>query len=139
MDRTEPGVLFVCVRNSGKSQLAAALMRHRAGTSVRVYSAGTEPGQELNPESVASLAEWGIPVPAEHPKPISPELLRTVDLIVVLGRAAVVEPKPGIPIRTWDTPEPSEHGIGGIARMRLIRDDIDARVRGLLNELRAQD
>ena len=71
----------------------------------------------------------------ETPRPIDPELLRTVDLVVTLGREAVVEVPPDVELRNWDTDEPSERGIDGIDRMRLVRDDIDARVQALLAEL----
>ena len=130
-----PSVLFVCVRNGGKSQMAAGLMRHAAGDRVAVHSAGTNPGSKINTLSAEVLAEVGADMSGETPRPIDPELLRTVDLIVTLGREAVVEVPPGVELRIWDTDEPSERGIDGIERMRLVRDDIDARIRALLAEL----
>ncbi len=128
-------VLFVCVKNGGKSQMAAGLMRHLAGDRVRAFSAGTRPGAALNELSVASLEELGIDLAGESPKPIDLELLRTVDLVVTLGREAQVEPVPGVRIINWDTDEPSERGIDGIERMRLVRDDIRDHVQHLLSEL----
>jgi arsenate-mycothiol transferase len=89
-DRT-PSVLFVCVKNGGKSQMAAGLMRELAGKSVEVHSAGTRPGTEVNKLSAESLAELGIDISAETPKPVDPELVRAVDIVVTLGREAHVE------------------------------------------------
>jgi arsenate-mycothiol transferase len=133
-DRT-PSVLFVCVKNGGKSQMAAGLMRKLAGHSVDVHSAGTRPGTEVNKLSAESLAELGIDISAETPKPVDPELVRAVDIVVTLGREAHVEPVAGTRFENWDTDEPSERGIEGIQRMRLIRDDIERRMRRLLGEL----
>ena len=130
-----PSVLFVCVRNGGKSQMAAGLMRRAAGDRVGVHSAGTHPGSTINALSAGVLAEVGADMSGETPRPIDPELLATVDLVVTLGREAVVEVPPDVQLRNWDTDEPSERGIDGIDRMRLIRDDIDARVQALLTEL----
>ncbi|MTE13759.1 arsenate-mycothiol transferase ArsC [Nocardia aurantiaca] len=130
-----PSVLFVCVKNSGKSQMAAALMRHRAGDGLRVYSAGTHPGQTLNALSVQTLTEVGVDVGDEYPKPIDPALAAGVDAIVVIGRQARLDPPPGPRMLVWDTDEPSERGIDGIERMRLIRDDLTARVGTLCLEL----
>ena len=130
-----PSVLFVCVRNGGKSQMAAGLMRQAGGDRVEVHSAGTNPGTSINALSAQGLAEVGADMSGQTPRPIDPELLRRVDLVVTLGREAVVDVPPGTELRNWDTDEPSECGIEGIERMRLVRDDIDARVRGLLAEL----
>ena len=130
-----PSVLFVCVRNGGKSQMAAGLMRRAAGARVAVHSAGTNPGSKINALSAEVLAEVGADMSGETPRSIDPELLRTVDLVVTLGREAVVQVPSDVELRNWDTDEPSERGIDGIERMRLVRDDIDARVRALLAEL----
>ncbi|MBF6341161.1 low molecular weight phosphatase family protein [Nocardia abscessus] len=128
-------MLFVCVKNGGESQMAAGLMRHAAEGRIEVYSAGTAPGNSLNALSVQSLLEVGVDIREETPKPIDPRLLRAVDLVVTLGREAHVDPVDGVPIVNWDTDEPSERGIDGLERMRLIRDDIDTRVQHLLTEL----
>ncbi|WP_296136867.1 low molecular weight phosphatase family protein [uncultured Tessaracoccus sp.] len=134
-----PAVLFICVRNGGKSQMAAALARLHAGDDVEIHSAGTVPGEHLNEESRASIEAVGATFDGEHPKPVDPDLLRRADRVVVLGTAARVEPVEGMraPIEVWDTDEPSLRGITGRARMDLVRDDIDARVRQLLAELGA--
>lgn len=131
----KPGVLFVCVKNGGKSQMAGGLMRHHAGDTVTVYTAGTKPGTTLNAQSVQSLAELGIDISDEHTKPITGDMLSNVKLIITLGKEAVVDPIPGIEIRNWDTDEPSERGIKGMDRMRLVRDDIQARIQRLAAEL----
>ena len=132
-----PSVLFVCVKNGGKSQMAAALMEARAAGSVEVHSAGTRPGTSINALSAEVVAEVGADMSGGHAKPMDPELLSRVDRVVVLGEEAVVDPVPGMAgtITTWRTDEPSERGIGGVERMRLVRDDIDHRVQELLAEL----
>jgi arsenate-mycothiol transferase len=130
-----PSVLFVCVKNGGKSQMAAGLMRKIAGNSVEAYSAGTKPGNAINVLSADSLAEVGIDIRTETPKPIDPELIRDVDMVVTLGREAHVEPVAETRFENWDTDEPSERGIDGIERMRLVRDDIAARVADLHSRL----
>jgi arsenate-mycothiol transferase len=129
-----PSVLFVCVGNGGKSQMAPGLMRKAAGDRVEVHSAGTNPGTSINTLSAEALAEVGADRSGETPEPINPELLRRVDLVVTLGREAQVEGDEGVGLRNWDTDEPSERGIEGIERMRLVRDDIDSRVYELLDE-----
>ncbi|MHA7270253.1 arsenate-mycothiol transferase ArsC [Arthrobacter sp. HLT1-20] len=133
---SKPGVLFVCVKNGGKSQMAGGLMRHLAGEAVTIYTAGTRPGASLNSQSVESLAELGIDISAERTKAISADMLANVDLIITLGSEAVVEAVPGLEIRNWDTDEPSLRGIEGMERMRLVRDDINSRVEDLVAELR---
>ena len=135
-----PSVLFVCVKNGGKSQMAAALLEARAAGAVEVHSAGTRPGAALNALSADAVAEVGADMSAGFTKPIDPALLARMDRVVVLGEEAVVEPVPGMTgtISTWVTDEPSERGIEGAERMRLVRDDIDRRVQELLAELMAQ-
>ena len=135
---SRPSVLFVCVKNGGKSQMAAGLMRKAAGDAVEVHSAGTKPGNQVNALSAESLVEIGVDISGETPKAIDPDLLARVDLVVTLGREAVVQVPDGTPLVTWDTDEPSERGIDGIERMRLVRDDIAARVDALAAELTAE-
>jgi arsenate-mycothiol transferase len=121
-ERTKPSVLFVCVKNGGKSQMAAAMMRQATGDTVDVYSA-------------ASLLEVGLDISDEKPKAIDPDVLGRVDRIITLGRDAKVDPVPGAQLEKWETDEPSDRGIDGIERMRLVRDDIAIRVRALAAEL----
>jgi arsenate-mycothiol transferase len=129
-----PSVLFVCQKNGGKSQMAAALMRAAAGDAVEVASAGTKPGAALNAQSVQSLTELGISVGDEHPKAITASMVAGADIVVILGSEAQVDEVAGTRFETWITDEPSERGIEGMERMRLVRDDIRARV----DELRAR-
>ena len=123
-----PSVLFVCVKNSGKSQMAAGLMRKIAGDSVHVYSAGTKPGRR-HQRTLRRVARRSR---SRHQRRDAqahrPQLVRDVDVVVTLGREAHVEPLAGTRFENWDTDEPSERGIDGIERMRLVRDDIAARV-----------
>jgi arsenate-mycothiol transferase len=133
-----PSVLFVCVKNSGKSQMAAGLMRKMSGDSVHVYSAGTKPGDGINALSAESLAEVGVDISDETPKSIDAQLIRDVDFVITLGREAHVETVPGPTFENWETDEPSERGIDGIERMRLVRDDIAKRVADLLTRIQAQ-
>ena len=132
-----PSVLFVCVKNAGKSQMAAALMRQLARDSVIVHSAGTRAGERVNALSARVLAEVGIDISGEAPSQLDAGMLGDVDVVVTLGREARVEPVAGPRFETWDTVEPSERGIDGIERMRLIRDDIAQRVRVLAADLGA--
>lgn len=126
-----PKVLFVCVKNAGKSQMAAGLMEQLAGDTVDVSSAGTRPGTALNALSVQSLTEVGVDLAGEHPKALTDEMVRAADVVVILGSQAHVDPVPGTRFERWITDEPSERGIDGIERMRLVRDDITMRVRTL--------
>ena len=134
---TTPSVLFICVGNGGKSQMAAALAEKHAGDQLAIHSAGTKPGSKLNVQSVKSIAEVGADMSKGHPKGIDPQLLREVDRVVILGTDAELQ----LPddargtLERWVTDEPSARGIEGAERMRLVRDDIDARVRALIDEL----
>ncbi|MBT1191205.1 arsenate-mycothiol transferase ArsC [Rhodococcoides kroppenstedtii] len=131
-----PSVLFVCVKNGGKSQMAAGLMRKAAGDDVEVHSAGTAPGNAVNALSAETLLEVGVDLTGEHPKPIDPDLLARMDYVITLGTEATVDPVEGPIYLTWHTDEPSARGIEGIERMRLVRDDIAARVDELAARLR---
>jgi arsenate-mycothiol transferase len=130
-----PSVLFVCVKNGGKSQMAAGLMRHAAGDTITVTSAGTQPGTAVNALSAAALAELGVDITTETPQVVTEAMVRAADLVVTLGRDAFVEPIDGTRFETWDTVEPSELGIDGLERMRLVRDDIATRVATLRVQL----
>jgi arsenate-mycothiol transferase len=132
----KPSVLFVCVKNAGKSQMAAGLMSKIAGDAVQVYSAGTKPGTAVNTLSAEVLSEVGVDITDQTPKPMDPRIVQDVDVVVTLGREAHIEPVPGTQFENWDTDEPSERGIDGIERMRLVRDDIVARVSDLAARLR---
>lgn len=131
-------MLFVCVKNGGKSQMAAGLMRQLAGEAVAVYSAGTRPGSAVNALSAEALSEVGVDITGQTPKLIDEAVLRGVDVVVTLGHEAQVDPVPGTRFENWDTDEPSERGIDGIERMRLVRDDIAARVADLAARLHVE-
>lgn len=134
---TQPAVLFVCVGNGGKSQMAAALATQHAGEYLEIHSAGTRPGSKLNAQSVEVIAEMGADMSEGLPKGIDPELLRRVDRTVILGADAQLELPADAAgtLERWVTDEPSERGIEGLERMRLVRDDINTRVEKLIAEL----
>lgn len=135
---TTPSVLFVCVKNGGKSQMAAGLMRKAAGDAVIVHSAGTRPGQAINGLSAQVLLEVGVDITDQTPQQVTDDLIAAADRVIVLGREADVRAVDGTPIETWETDEPSDRGIDGIDRMRLVRDDIGRRVRHLADQLTAK-
>lgn len=132
-----PTVLFVCVHNSGKSVMAQELMRHTAGDRVTATSAGTDATGGVNTQSAEVLAELGIDISSHQPTQLTDDLVGGADLVVVVGTQAHVERVGDTPIEVWDTDEPSLRGIDGIDRMRLIRDDIAARVTDLTARLAA--
>lgn len=130
-----PSVLFICVKNGGKSQMAAGLMRDLARGTVEVHSAGTKPGNAINALSAESLAELGIDISAETPKAVIQQALQAADVVVTLGSEAKVTAPEGTRYENWNIDEPSERGIEGMERMRLVRDDIRKRVQVLHAEL----
>ncbi|HAF73221.1 MAG TPA: low molecular weight phosphatase family protein [Corynebacterium variabile] len=135
-----PSVLFVCVSNAGKSRMAEALaenLRSTSGIQLTIHSAGTRPSTAANAESVAALDEIGVRSPDAAPKPVDPDLLRTSDRVILLGTDAQLTLPEGArgTLERWVTDEPSTRGIGGMERMRLVRDDIAARVRELVREM----
>lgn len=140
MSDSKPTLLFVCVKNGGKSQMAAALARHLGGDAVEVHSAGTKPGSALNAESARSVEELGASFDGEFPKPIDEDVFRRADRVVVVGTEAQLEPVDGMrgTVEVWGTDEPSLRGIEGEERMRLIRDELSDRVRTLLSAVGAE-
>jgi arsenate-mycothiol transferase len=134
-------VLFVCVKNGGKSQMAAGLFRQAvAGDSDpdrwQVESAGTEAGTTLNARSVESLAEVGVDITDQRPRQLSPQLQQAADVVITVGEADV-DPLPGPRYETWEIDEPSLRGIDGTERMQLVRDDIARHVTDLYQRLTA--
>ncbi|MHA7278514.1 arsenate-mycothiol transferase ArsC [Arthrobacter sp. MDT2-2] len=127
----KPSVLFVCVKNGGKSQMAAGLMDKVAGDSVTTASAGSKPGSAVNDLSAQVLAEVGVDISRNVPRQITREDQEQADLVVILGPEAQVDEVEGTLYERWETDEPSERGIDGIERMRLVRDDILERVTDL--------
>lgn len=132
---SKPSVLFICSRNAGKSQMAAALMDLVSEGSVDSYSAGTNPGSAINGEAVASLAECGADMASGTPKPVDAKLAQQVDRVIILGTDANPHFDPEVKAERWVTYEPSEDGVTGAERMNMIRDEIADRVRGLFHEL----
>lgn len=129
-----PEVLFVCVHNAGRSQMAAALLAHHAHGRVNVRSAGSAPADEINPAVVEVMAEIGIDITQEFPKPLTDEFARAADVLVTMGCGDACPVYPGKRYLDWELPDPAGHGIDAV---RPIRDDIDRRVKDLLAELTA--
>lgn len=134
-DKT-PDVLFVCVQNAGRSQLASAILRSLAGDRVRVLTAGSEPAGSINPKIVAALDEIGISIGGEYPKPLTDEVVRAADYVITMGCGDACPIYPGRRYLDWDLPDPAGLPMDGV---RTIRDDVDKRVRGLLAEIDAMN
>ena len=137
MSEKTPSVLFVCVHNAGKSQMAAALMRAKAADKVTVLSGGTNYGDNLNREAQLAVAELGVSMDGEYPKGVTDEVFMSVDRIVILGNEAKLAPRAGMvgTIETWLTPEPGLEAGDKLAQTRIVRDDIVKRVDKLFEEL----
>jgi arsenate reductase len=131
-DTSTPTVLFVCVHNAGRSQMAAALLDHHARGSVKVRSAGSEPADSLNPAVVAAMNELGIDITSEFPKPLTDEAVESADVVVTMGCGDACPYYAGKRYLDWDLDDPAGQPL---AAVRAIRDDIDVRVRKLLEEL----
>jgi arsenate reductase len=127
-----PEVLFVCVHNAGRSQMAAALLDHHAQGRVRVRSAGSAPAGEVNPAVVEAMAEVGIDISKEFPKPLTDDAARAADVLVTMGCGDACPVYPGKRYLDWELADPAGEGL---AAVRPIRDEIDRRVRTLLGEL----
>jgi arsenate reductase len=127
-----PEILYVCVQNSGRSQMAAAITRHLAGDRVHIRSAGSQPGPGILPEVVGVLAEVGIEVGEEYPKPLTDDVVRAADAVVTMGCGDACPFYPGKRYLDWDLSDPAELDLDGIRR---VRDDIRTRVEVLLGEL----
>ncbi|HSK14719.1 MAG TPA: DUF3562 domain-containing protein [Gaiellaceae bacterium] len=129
-----PEVLFVCVHNAGRSQMAAALLHHRAEGRVHVRSAGSDPAESINPAVVEAMAELGIDLADEFPKPLTDEVVRAADAVVTMGCGDACPIYPGKVYRDWELPDPAGRPLDEV---REIRDEIDRRVRALVAELTA--
>lgn len=128
----KPSVLFVCVHNAGRSQMAAALLRHLAGERIEIRSAGTEPAAEVNPVAVAAMAEIGIDIAAASPTMLTEDATRSSDVVITMGCGDACPYYPGVSYRDWTLPDPAGQPL---AAVRAIRDDIAVRVRALVAEL----
>jgi arsenate reductase (thioredoxin) len=129
-----PEVLFVCTDNAARSQMAAALLSQQAAGRVRVSSAGSEPASELNPAVVQAMAEIGLDISAEFPKPLSTGKVQAADIVITIGCGDTCPVYPGKRYLDWDLPDPA--GLP-VEQVRPIRDQISARVRALISELDA--
>jgi protein-tyrosine-phosphatase len=132
MRRELPEVLFVCVHNAGRSQMAAALLDHYANGRVQVRSAGSEPADRINPVVVEAMAEVGLDVSKEFPKPLTADGVRAADVVITMGCGDACPIFPGKRYEDWELDDPAGRGIDEV---RGIRDDIAGRVRRLLGEL----
>jgi protein-tyrosine-phosphatase len=127
-----PEVLFVCVQNAGRSQMAAALLERYAKGRVRVRSAGSEPAETVHPAVVEALAEVGIDISAEVPKALTDEAVREADAVVTMGCGDACPVYPGKRYLDWELEDPAGKSLEDVRR---IRDEIDRRVRALTDEL----
>ena len=131
-----PEVLFVCVHNAGRSQMAAALLDHFADGRVYVRSAGSAPADEVNPDVVAAMAEIGIDISKEFPKPMTDEIVRASDVVITMGCGDACPIYPGKRYEDWELVDPAEADLDDVRR---IRDELAERVRTLLGEVAPED
>ena len=129
---TVPGVLFLCVHNAGRSQMAAGWLRHLAGDRVMVWSGGSDPGTEVNGSAIEAMAEAGIDITAEFPKPWTDEVVRAADVVVTMGCGDACPLYPGTRYEDWDLDDPSGRSLDAV---RPIRDEIRRRVEALIDSL----
>lgn len=128
----KPTVLFVCVHNAGRSQMAAGFLRHLAGDRIAVRSAGSMPAAHINPTAVAAMAEVGIDITAEQPKVLTTESVQESDVVITMGCGDACPFFPGKRYEDWKLDDPAGQGI---AAVRIIRDDILGRVEELIRSL----
>ena len=128
----KPSVMFVCVHNAGRSQMAAALLNHMAGDRIEVRSAGTEPADEINPVAVAAMAELGIDIKSTSPKVLTGDQVQASDVVITMGCGDACPYFPGVSYRDWKLPDPAGQALDTV---RTIRDDIADRIQALVAEL----
>jgi protein-tyrosine-phosphatase len=131
-EKDVPEVLFVCVHNSGRSQMAAALLHLRAAGLVHVRSAGSDPAEEINPNVLIALAEIGVDLSQEFPKPLTDEVVRAADAVITMGCGDACPVYPGKRYEDWELEDPAGKDLETVRR---IRDQIDERVAGLLSKV----
>jgi arsenate reductase len=129
---SKPSVLFVCVHNAGRSQMAAGWLRHLAGNAVEVRSAGSIPGDQVNAAAVAAMAEVGIDISDQQPKVLTTEAVEASDVVITMGCGDACPVFPGKRYLDWVLEDPAGKGVDSV---RPIRDEIEKRIRGLLTEL----
>jgi protein-tyrosine-phosphatase len=127
-----PSVLFVCVHNAGRSQMAAGYLRHFAGDRIQVFSAGSAPADSINAVAVAVMAEEGIDISGSTPALLSVDSVRASDVVITMGCGDACPVFPGKRYEDWDLPDPAGQGTDAV---REIRDDIKARILTLIDEL----
>jgi arsenate reductase len=132
MTSSVPVILFLCVHNAGRSQMAAALMEREAAGRVKVLSAGSDPGETLNPAVVKAMAEWDVDISARHPRRLSDDMAREADVIVTMGCGDSCPVYAGKRYVDWELPDPA--GLS-LEEVRPIRDEIDAKVKVLIESL----
>jgi len=128
----KPSVLFVCVHNAGRSQMAAGFLTHLGGERVEVRSAGSIPGDRVNPSAVAAMAEVGIDISAQRPKILTTDAVQASDVVITMGCGDACPIFPGKRYLDWDLEDPAGQGVEAV---RPIRDEIKARIQALLHEL----
>ena len=128
----KPSVLFVCVHNAGRSQMAAALLGRLAGDRVEVRSAGTEPADQINPVAIVAMAELGIDIATTTPKVLTSGAVQTSDVVITMGCGDACPYFPGVSYRDWKLPDPAGQPLPSV---RAIREDIAERVQALITEL----
>lgn len=129
---TKPAVLFLCVHNAGRSQMAAGWLRHLAGDRVEVFSGGSNPQEHINPAAVEAMAEVGIDITDEHPKPWTEDVVRAVDVVVSMGCGDACPVLPGKRYEDWELTDPANQPVEVV---REVRDDIRHRVEALMATL----
>ena len=132
MTDPKPSVLFVCIHNAGRSQMAAGYLRHLAGDRIEVRSAGSMPADQINPIAVEAMREEGIDIAAEQPKVLTPEAVQASDAVITMGCGDACPYYPGKRYEDWKLDDPAGQGIDAV---RPIRDDIRARIEGLIASL----
>ena len=133
MIKEQPGVLFVCVHNAGRSQMAAGLVRLRSDGAVHVRSAGSDPTDAINPAVIEAMAELGVDMSEEFPKPLTDEAVRAADVVITMGCGDACPIYPGKRYEDWVLDDPAGQDLESVRR---IRDEIDARVIALVADLR---
>ncbi|MER7452674.1 arsenate reductase ArsC [Nocardia beijingensis] len=129
---TKPSVLFVCVHNAGRSQMAQGFLTHLAGDAIEVRSAGSVPGDALNPAAVQAMAEVGIDITHQKPKILTPEDVETSTVVITMGCGDACPYFPGVAYRDWKLDDPAGKGMDAV---RPIRDEIRAHIETLITEL----
>lgn len=132
MNAPKPSVLFVCVHNAGRSQMAAGYLRHLAGDRIEVRSAGSMPADQINPIAVEAMLEEGIDITSEQPKILTTEAVQASDVVITMGCGDACPFFPGKRYEDWMLDDPAGQGIDSV---RPIRDDIKGRIETLVNEL----